>query len=194
MDLLNIIAIAVALAMDAFAVAVAAGVTLRAVSARQTFRLAWHFGLFQALMPVIGWSAGVTVRTFIERYAHWAAFVLLFLIGANMIKSSFEDDAEGEDQCDPTRGMTMVMLAVATSIDALAVGFTLSMIQVSIWAPSVIIGVVACAFTIIGMHLGKALGGVTRFSHLAEAVGGIVLIGIGVKILIENDALSSLFL
>ncbi|MBW1842568.1 MAG: manganese efflux pump, partial [Deltaproteobacteria bacterium] len=119
--------------MDAFAVSIATGVILKDVSSRQTFRLSWHFGLFQAMMPVIGWAAGMTIRAYIERYDHWVAFGLLTFVGANMIKAAFQDDKGDDKPKDPTRGMTLVMLSVATSIDALAVGLSLSILNVSIW-------------------------------------------------------------
>ncbi len=143
MTLVNMLAIAVALAMDAFAVAIASGVRLKRVSFRQFFRLAWHFGLFQALMPIIGWSAGLTVRDTIERFGHWVAFGLLVYVGLNMIREAFKLEEDARRHKDPTRGLTLVMLSVATSIDALAVGLTISMLKVSIWTPALIIGVVA---------------------------------------------------
>lgn len=190
MELINTLALAVALAMDAFAVSIAAGVTLKAVSLRQNFRLAWHFGLFQAMMPVIGWSAGLTVRSRIEAYDHWVAFGLLAFVAQGMLRSAFRDDHDEEASKDPTKGMTMVMLSVATSIDALAVGLSLSMINVSIWTPALIIGLVAGAFTTVGMHLGKAIGSMAQLSRWAELTGGIVLLAIGVNILREHGALN----
>jgi putative Mn2+ efflux pump MntP len=186
LQLLNITGIAVALAMDAFAVSIAAGVALKSVSPRQTFRLAWHFGLFQAMMPVIGWSAGLTVRSRIEAYDHWVAFLLLAFVAQGMLRSAFKGEKEEDDNKDPTKGMTMVLLSVATSIDALAVGLSLSMISVSIWTPALIIGLVACVFTVAGLHLGTIMGRATRFSKWAEAIGGIVLIVIGINILREH--------
>ena len=190
MELLNILAIAVALAMDAFAVSIASGVTLKSVSLRQTFRLAWHFGLFQAMMPVIGWSAGLTVRSHIEAYDHWVAFGLLALVAQGMLRSAFKGDDDKENAKDPTKGMSMVMLSVATSIDALAVGLSLSMINVSIWTPALVIGLVAGAFTTVGMHLGKAIGSMAQLSRWAELTGGVVLLAIGVNILWEHGALN----
>lgn len=184
------LAIAVALAMDAFAVSIATGVALKSVSARQTFRLAWHFGLFQAMMPVIGWSAGLTIRSRIEAYDHWIAFALLVFVAQGMLRSAFKADHGETAAKDPTRGMTMVMLSVATSIDALAVGLSLSMINVSIWTPALVIGLVAGTFTTAGMHLGKAIGRLPQLSRWAELTGGIVLLGIGVNILREHGALS----
>jgi putative Mn2+ efflux pump MntP len=187
--MINTLALAVALAMDAFAVSIAAGVALKAVSPRQTFRLAWHFGLFQAMMPVIGWSAGLTVRSRIEAYDHWVAFILLAFVAQGMLRSAFRGETPDGEAKDPTRGMTMVMLSVATSIDALAVGLSLSMINVSIWTPALIIGLVAGAFTTAGMHLGKVIGSVAQLSRWAEMTGGIVLLAIGVNILREHGAL-----
>jgi len=185
----NISAIAVALAMDAFAVSIATGVILKDVSSRQTFRLSWHFGLFQAMMPVIGWAAGMTIRAYIERYDHWVAFGLLTFVGANMIKAAFQDDKGDDKPKDPTRGMTLVMLSVATSIDALAVGLSLSILNVSIWTPALVIGLVAGAFTIIGLQLGKRISAAGKLGSFVEAIGGIVLIIIGLKILHEHGAL-----
>lgn len=192
MSLSNILVIAVALAMDAFAVAVATGLNLKAVNVRQTFRLSWHFGLFQALMPIAGWSGGSLVRTYIEHYDHWVAFGLLLFVGGHMIKESFEVEEESETKKDPTRGLTMVILSIAVSIDALAVGLTLAMLEVSIWLPAMIIGIVALVTTILGLHLGKHI---SHFPHLctyAEVSGGVVLIGIGLKILWEHDVFAFL--
>ena len=193
METINTLALAVALAMDAFAVSIASGVSLRTVSARQTFRLAWHFGLFQAMMPVIGWSAGFTVRSRIEAYDHWVAFALLVFVAQGMLRSAFKGESVEADAKDPTKGMTMVMLSVATSIDALAVGLSLSMINVSIWTPALIIGLVAGVFTTVGMHLGKMIGNMAQLSRWAEMTGGIVLLAIGVNILKEHGALALLF-
>ena len=186
---MTVLGIAVALAMDALAVALATGVSLKRVSFRQTFRLAWHFGLFQAMMPVIGWAGGLTVRSYIEQYDHWIAFGLLALVGGNMLKEALGKDEQRRQRRDPTRGLTMVMLATATSIDALAVGLSLSMINVSIWMPAAVIGVVALVFTAAGMHIGRLISSAPRFSNYAEACGGIVLFAIGFKILHDHGAL-----
>ena len=186
MQLVNISAIAVALAMDAFAVSIVAGVSLKDVSFRQTFRLSWHFGFFQALMPVIGWAAGLSIRNYIEKYDHWVAFILLTMVGIKMIREAFQQEKDEKPQKDPTKGLTLVMLSVATSIDALAVGFSISMLNVSIWLPAVIIGVVAGMFTIIGLQIGKRIGSAVRLSGYAEITGGLVLFAIGLKILYEH--------
>jgi len=170
--------------MDAFAVAISTGIILKKISFRQFFRLSFHFGLFQALMPVMGWLAGLTVEKFIKNYDHWIAFALLAFIGGKMIYESFKKDEEEESETDPTRGITLVILSIATSIDALAVGFSLAVLKVSIWLPSVVIGIVALLMTLIGMNLGKYVG--TLFGKRVSIVGGIILVIIGIKILIEH--------
>jgi putative Mn2+ efflux pump MntP len=182
MPFVEILAVSIALAMDAFAVAIAAGVALKVVTARQTFRLAWHFGLFQAVMPIIGWFGGFLVRDYFLRFGHWIAFGLLLYIGGHMLWEGLRHD-EGDACQDPTCGTRLIMLSVATSIDALAVGFSLAMLGVSIWFPAAIIGIVALLFTAAGMHLGKLLGCQTRLGQYAEVLGGLVLMGIGGKIL-----------
>jgi len=187
-QLVNISAIAVALAMDAFAVSIVAGVNLKYVTFRQTFRLAWHFGFFQAFMPVIGWSAGVSIRTYIESYDHWIAFGLLTFVGIKMIREAVQHEKEKTPQKDPTKGMTLVVLSVATSVDALAVGFSISMLNISIWTPAAIIGIVAGVFTIFGLHIGKRIGSAVRLGLYAEIVGAVVLFAIGLKILHEHGA------
>lgn len=172
--------------MDAFAVAIATGIVLGSVSGRQTFRLAFHFGLFQFLMPVAGYLAGMTVERYIEGYDHWLAFVLLGYIGGKMVyEGGWGDREEGNEGKDPTRGMSLVVLSVATSIDALAVGVSLGVLHnEGIVYPGVVIGIVACAFTAAGLHLGKRLGAV--FGRRMEVAGGIVLVAIGVKILLDH--------
>ncbi len=183
-----------ALAMDAFAVAIATGVTLKNVSARQTFRLSWHFGLFQALMPLIGWYFGTTIEHYVENYAHWLAFILLFLVGGNMIREAFElHEEEHSERRDATKGLSLVILSIATSIDALAVGLSMSLLSVAIIYPAVIIGIVAGVFTILGLHLGARAASLNRLSPIAEVVGGLVLWFIGLNILREHGVFTALF-
>jgi putative Mn2+ efflux pump MntP len=183
MDALSLIALAVALAMDAFAVALAAGVILQPLRFRPCFRLAFHFGLFQAMMPVIGWLAGLTIRSFVAAWSHWIAFLLLVFIGGQMIHQALSGE-EGENRsADPSRGLTLLALSVATSIDALAVGLSLAMLEVAIWMPALVIGVVACAFTVLGLFLGARAG--KRWGKWVEMAGGLILIGIGLKIVLD---------
>jgi len=170
--------------MDAFAVSIASSAVLRDVTRRQIFRLSFHFGFFQFMMPVIGWLAGLSIADHIASYDHWVAFGLLAFIGGRMIYESFAKKEKLKETADPTRGLTLVMLSIATSIDALAVGLSFAMLQVRIWYPSVIIGLVAAAMTVIGMRIGGRLG--ARFGRRMELIGGLVLIGIGIKILIEH--------
>lgn len=177
---------AVALAMDAFAVALATGLSLQRVSGRQTFRLAWHFGLFQALMPGIGWISGAALARRLAGVDHWIAFALLAYVGGRMVASAIKGEESQLRKSDPTRGLTLVVLSVATSVDALAVGFSLSLLNVPILWPAVVIGVVAGAFTTAGLHLGRLAGGVPRLGRFAEGAGGAVLLAIGLKILAEH--------
>ncbi|CAG35619.1 manganese efflux pump MntP [Desulfotalea psychrophila] len=185
-----LLGLAVALAMDAFAVAIAVGIGLKRIRFRQAFRLSYHFGLFQALMPIIGWALGTGIRQFTQSYAHWIAFTLLALVGANMIREALSDDEEEPGEKDPTRGLRLIILSLATSIDALAVGLSLSMLEVSIWYPALIIGLVAGAFTLFGMLLGQRIAKLQRFSSYAEVLGGIILWAIGLNILYDNGVFS----
>jgi putative Mn2+ efflux pump MntP len=170
--------------MDAFAVALAAGLTLATVTHRHLFRFGFHFGLFQGMMPVLGWMAGVGLRHYMEAISHWLAFVLLSLIGVKMLYDAFSHADDDSERKDPTRGMSLVMLSIATSIDALAVGFSLALLGVSIWLPALVIGATASVFTLGGMLIGQRLG--TLWSSKVECAGGLLLIAIGLKILLEN--------
>lgn len=169
--------------MDAFAVALTAGVLLHPVSKRQLFRLAFHFGLFQGLMPIIGWLAGRTVQSLITAYDHWIAFGLLSFVGGKMIFEAFSEE-DAKEKTDPTKGVTMVLLSVATSIDALAVGLSLAVIGVTIWMPALVIGITASLMTVAGMLLGGKIGSI--WGKRVEIFGGLLLIGIGIKILAEH--------
>jgi putative Mn2+ efflux pump MntP len=180
MGFIEILLIAVGLAMDAFAVSLAAGALKEVRGARATFRLSFHFGLFQFLMPVIGWYAGSNIVGYIEAFDHWIAFGLLGYVGGRMVLSGLANREESF-RGDPSRGYLLITLSVATSIDALAVGLSLAMIQVSIWYPSVVIGVVAGVLSIVGVGLGRRLG--LAFGKRMEVAGGIILVLIGLRIL-----------
>ncbi len=170
--------------MDAFAVAVVSGLTLNPMTGRHIFRLAFHFGLFQALMPTIGWFVGTAIYDHIASVDHWIALALLVGVGSRMIWGAiFEREGERPPH-DPTTGWSLVILSVATSIDALAVGLSLAMIGSTIAGPALIIGLVAGALTIVGMALGRRIG--TLWGKRVEIVGGLILIAIGVKIVIEH--------
>jgi manganese efflux pump family protein len=174
--------IAVSLAMDAFAVSTACGIQIGMVKYGHVLRVALAFGWFQFMMPVIGWLLGSTFSGWVQAVDHWIAFGLLLVIGARMIWESFRD--EEAPTKDPTRGWNLLVLAVATSIDALAVGLSLAFLKTSIWYPAVVIGVVAAVLSAVGALFGCKLG--DRFGVWAERVGGLVLIGIGVRILVQH--------
>jgi len=189
MPILTLFAIAVALAMDAFAVALATGVCLRRADAGQTLRMAGAFGLFQALMPVAGWLLGLTMRRHIEVFDHWLAFGLLALVSGKMIWEGLRGDEDGH-ACqgqDPTRGAQLLLLAVATSIDALAVGLSFAMLGQDVWLAALIIGVVCFVITALGVKIGGLAGRFSATSRFAELLGGATLIGIGVKILYDHQ-------
>ncbi len=182
MGKLELLLIALGLAMDAFAVALGASATGRARGARAAFRLSFHFGLFQFLMPVLGWFAGSLVAGMIKALDHWIAFGLLCVVGGHMIAAA-RRPAEVLTG-DPSRGWTLVMLAVATSIDALAVGISLAMLSIDIWYASFVIGLVAAAMSLIAVRLGTVLQ--VCFGRRVELAGGILLVLIGVRILVGH--------
>ncbi|MEJ2109577.1 MAG: manganese efflux pump MntP family protein [Acidobacteriota bacterium] len=185
MDWLNLLALAAALAMDAFAVAVVAGLTLKTLNKRRVFRLSFHFGLFQGLMPTLGWTAGIAVDRYISAFDHWIAFGLLAFIGGKMIHGAVRGGEERPgSSTDPTKGWSLVVLSFATSIDALAVGLSLALIGSKILIPVIVIGIVAAGFTILGMYLGRRIG--FHWGHKVEILGGIILILIGIKIVVEQ--------
>ncbi|MBF0482162.1 MAG: manganese efflux pump [Desulfovibrionaceae bacterium] len=182
-------AIAVALAMDAFAVSLAAGVCLRTPGAARILRLAFAFGGFQALMPVAGWTLGQFVRVSVQAYDHWIALGLLVLVGGKMIWEGAKTKAGQDDRRepkDPTRTPHLVLLALATSIDAMIVGFSFSVLNEPIWFASLVIGAVCFAITAFGVKLGCLAGRVALVSRYAEFLGGFTLIAIGVLIFVEH--------
>jgi len=179
---LALLGLSVGLAMDAFAVAVAAGLAIEAVTPRHMFRLGFHFGLFQFMMPIVGWLAGEGLAAQIGGYGNWLAFALLGYVGGKMLWEARREKRDESSNADPTRGLKLLTLSVATSIDALAVGMSMALLGVSIWLPSVVIGVVTATLTVVGIAFGARIG--SRFGRWAEIVGGLVLILIGVKVLL----------
>lgn len=182
MSLTEIILISLSLAMDAFAVSVAAGTT-GPLAKRAIFRLSFHFGLFQFLMPVIGWYTGSHIAPLVASVDHWIAFGLLMFVGVHMIIGGIKPPSEKMIN-DPSRGMTLVMLAVATSIDALAVGFSLAMMEIRIWYPAIMIGLITSAMSLAGIRIGRMFG--NKFGPGMEVAGGIVLVAIGTRILFAD--------
>lgn len=184
MNILILTGIALALAVDAFAVTVGLACSLSGLSRQQVFRLAFHFGLFQFLMPIVGWFIGENLLKLISNYDHWVAFGLLLFVGLRMVRQSFRDDDEKYRAGDPTRGWSLLVLALATSQDALAAGFGLAVLGINIWVSALVIGLTAFSLTWVASRVGPLMGRV--FGRRAELVGGLVLVLIGVKILLDH--------
>lgn len=183
MDFISTLLIAIALAMDAFSVSLTKGFTLKKISKTQVLWFAIFFGGFQAFMPILGWLGGIQLEWVITTFAPWIAFILLLLIGSNMIRESFSNE-EGEENSDKFSFKELTLLAIATSIDAFAVGITYAVLKTDILIPVIMIGVTAFIFTIIGLYLGKKIG--NYFGDKFEILGGVILILLGVKILLEG--------
>ena len=182
MNTTSILTIALGVSMDALAVSIAIGISLPTLQRRHLLRVAWVFGAFQAAMPIIGWLAGTRAK-FLDAYSHWIVFALLTLIGGKMIYESFFPEADRLKK-DPTRGWLLILLGVATSIDALAVGFSMALLDVVIWQPALWIGLITATLCMVGLRFGQRLG--QRAERYADLVGGSVLILIGVKILLDR--------
>ncbi len=183
MDLFEVFFIALSMAMDAFAVSLGAGTLPQTSGARSVFRLAFHFGLFQAAMPLIGYLLGATVAPLVAEYDHCVAFALLAFVGGRMIRSGMGQETRSHIG-DPSRGLTLVLLSIAVSIDALAIGFTLAMLHITIWRPALVIGLVTGALSWLGLRIGGRLG--ETLGGGAEILGGTVLILIGLRILLVH--------
>lgn len=188
MGFLELALIGVGLSMDAFAVSICKGLSMRKVDKKYMLVLAAFFGGFQALMPTLGWLLGSQFQSYITAIDHWIAFVLLTLIGGKMILDVIKEKGENEEVCpeDSVRIdlKEFFLLAVATSIDALAVGITFAFLQVKLVSSVTIIGCITFCFTVAGVLIGNVFG--TKFKDKATILGGIILIGIGVKILLEH--------
>jgi len=186
MNLFLVFVVALALAMDAFAVSVGISLSHETITKRQTLRLASHFGFFQFMMPLIGWYAAQNIFVkYIEPFDHWIAFGLLVIIGGKMIYESFKRGKKIKNiKADPTKGLSLLLLSVATSIDALAVGLSLAALHVAILYPAVVIGLVAFFMTVLGVKIGPLLGQLV--GKRAELLGGLILILIGVKIILDH--------
>jgi len=183
LSIVKLLLVAVGLAADAFAVSVAEGVALEETTRRHTLRVSAMFGLFQGLMPVLGWSLGRTVRWAVEPYDHWVAFGILAFLGGKMVVSGLKAEG-GRDQ--ESRGLRLIALAIATSIDALAVGVTIAMLGVEIWTPALVIALVTALLCAVGVQTGSRIG--TRVGSKAEVIGGFMLVAVAVKILVEHMA------
>lgn len=185
MDMITVTCVAFGLAMDAFAASVSSGITIRHLKIDHALRIALFFGSFQAIMPVIGWLAGLSLRDFISDIDHWIAFGLLSFIGCKMIYEAFGMET-GQREVNPLNIYVLLMLSVATSIDALAVGVSFAFLKISIATPVLVIGIVTFLLSYLGVFVGNRLG--HFFEKQIEVLGGLVLIGIGIKILIGHLA------
>ncbi|MGB9617013.1 MAG: manganese efflux pump MntP family protein [Desulfomonilaceae bacterium] len=178
-----LIATSIALGADAFAVAAAVAAGLESLTFRHTFRLTWHFGLFQSMMTAFGWYGGEWLSKWLLGLNYWIAGVILLGLGINMIRQSLHEEGRAAD-FDPTRGWSLVGLSVATSIDALAVGLTFGLVGLAVAFPAFVIGITAFIMTLMGMWLGRTAG--VHLGEWAERLGGLTLMAIGVKIIFQN--------
>lgn len=185
MGLFELVVLAIGLAMDAFAVSICKGLSAKRIKPRHLLITGLYFGGFQALMPVIGYFLGIHFSRLIEQVDHWIAFLLLLIIGANMIRESFSKEEEISDDSFGPR--SMLPMAVATSIDALAIGVTFAFLKVEIWTAVSLIGAVTFLISAVGVWIGRLVG--MKFKSGAERFGGIVLILIGLKILLEHTGI-----
>ncbi len=181
MSVFELLLIAMGLSMDAFAVSIGKGLSVCHLRPRHSMSVGLWFGGFQAMMPLIGYALGASFASFVSEYDHWIAFVLLGIIGANMIKEAFSK----EEKSDPDFSFkTMLIMAIATSIDALAIGVSFAFLGVNIFTAAIVIGITTFLFSIAGIKIGNLFG--CRYKSKSELIGGIVLIIIGAKILMEH--------
>lgn len=178
----EILLIGIGLAMDAFAVSICKGLSIKKMSWKKAIIVGTYFGVFQALMPVIGYLLGATFKDVVTKVDHWIAFGLLTIIGFNMLKEAFGQSEEHQN--DSVDFRTMSILAIATSIDALAVGITFAFLKVNMVLATIMIGIVTFAICIIGVKIGNKFG--DKYERKAEVVGGLILILMGIKILLEH--------
>ena len=183
MEILEIILISISLAMDAFAVSICKGLSMSKIDWKKGVIIGLYFGIFQALMPTIGYFLGTTFETLVTSFDHWIIFILLFVIGGNMILESFSQSDENDESSD-INFSSMVVLAIATSIDALAVGITFAFMDINIFSTVSLIGLITFVLTVIGVKIGNKFG--NKYESKAKLLGGIILILIGVKILFEH--------
>ena len=183
MEFITSLVIAIGLAMDAFAVSLGVGTTGKYDDLRSNFRLAFHFGLFQGGMTIIGWIAGASIAKYISDFDHWIALFLLAYVGIKMIRSGFDHSKSSFPQ-NPSKGRLLIILCLATSIDAMAVGLSFAMLKIEPWWPSLLIGIVTLGLSFFGLKSGQKLG--EKFGKKMEILGGSILIIIGFRILTSH--------
>lgn len=197
MNLLGIFFTAVGLSMDAFAVAISKGITMKKLNVKNALKIAGFFGFFQGFMPLIGWLVGVRFSNYVMKFDHWIAFILLFLIGGKMAYEAYKSKDECEvavtdGSVEVLNNKELLLLAVATSIDALAVGVSFAFLQVNIVKSVIMIGVITFVISFIGVAMGRKLG--CLFQKKAEMFGGAMLMIIGLKIVLEHTGVASTIL
>lgn len=181
MGIFELLLLSIGLGMDAFAVAVCKGISMKKIIWKKAIIIGLYFGFFQAFMPVIGFALGTTFESFITNIDHWVAFALLTIIGSNMIKEAFSQE---ESTNDDTSFKVMIILAIATSIDALTVGITFAFLEVNLLLAVSLIGIITFILSVIGTKIGNRFG--IKYKNKAEIIGGIILILLGIKILLEH--------
>lgn len=184
MEFTEVLLLAVALSMDAFAVSMCKGLAMKKATYRQGLICGVWFGGFQALMPIGGFFLGICFAGVIEAFDHWVAFFLLAIIGANMLREAFRKGCDCEEHTDDMSAKTMFVMAIATSIDAMAAGISMAMDKINIWLAATLIGLITCGLCTVGVKIGSVVG--CRYEKKAQAAGGIVLILLGLKILLEH--------
>ena len=182
MEVTELLLLSVGLAMDAFAVSICKGISMKKMNWKKAIIIGLYFGGFQALMPTIGFFLGSAFQSLITNIDHWIAFILLAIIGGGMIKESFEEDSENRN--DDVSFKTMILLAIATSIDALAVGITFAFLKVNLILAVSLIGIITFIIAVLGTKIGNRFG--DKYERKAEIVGGVILILLGLKILLEH--------
>jgi len=182
MDFFIIFIVAISLSFDTFAISVSSGIAYQQIKFWEACKIALTLAFFQTLMPFAGWGLGIQIRAYIENFDHWIAFSLLLFLGLKMIHEAFKK--EDEKDFNPLKPLTLITIAIATSIDALAVGFTFSIINIPIILAGFVIGFVTYIASMTGILVGKSLK--TKNPGLIDVIGGLFLIGLGTKILIEH--------
>ena len=188
MEVLEIVLIAIGVAMDAFAVSICKGLSMKKMNWKKALIIGAYFGIFQGLMPLIGYFLGATFQNLVTQIDHWVAFVLLLFVGLKMLKEAFSNDSENIN--DDVDFKTMIVLAIATSIDALAIGITFAFLQTNILLAVLAIGFITFAVCVIGVKIGNKFG--DKYERKAETVGGLILIFMGIKILLEHLGIISI--
>ena len=187
MEIFELILLSIGLGMDAFAVSVCKGISMKKMNWKKASLIGLYFGGFQAVMPILGYFFGTSFESFITNIDHWIAFILLVIIGAKMIQEAFQKDKDEDEYNDDISVKTMLILSIATSIDALAVGITFAFLKVDLVLAVSLIGIITFILSVLGTKIGNRFG--DKYKSKAELIGGIILILIGLKILLEHLAI-----